>query len=586
MARRDSRTLKDQVAAARDKGKLKQALKGYLELERIEPEDGEWSRRAADMYRRLGQNVDAVSSLERAVDKYVRAGFLVKAIATCKMVLQIDPARREIEEKLMELNAEHTGVGPPAGFGGGKAAPNEPPVMGERPVPRAVRRGASGPMVGRAASSHSTMRAASMSPAGSAVAIPTPAAAPPQAAAPPAAAPPAATMDPGQPEFHLDSDNIDLSPVQVHRPVAKPAGRRRSKSQTLPPGKPLDSVTLGDVVPGARQGVTSQGEDSGVYEIPIDEGGEEVIEIDDLDVIEIDDPETVRKPRSLGEGARRALHRTPLLSSLGPDSMHRLIDKVILLDLAPGQVLFRQGDAGDALYVVAEGSVSMVAEGPPRVELNNLGEGEFFGEIALVTDQVRNATIEAHPLSGAQLLQIERHVIAELVNEEPEVLTALLRFLRERLVAALVDTSPLFAPFGGDERQALASRFRFLEAQPHAMILEQGLKSNGFFMLLAGHLEAIYHDGQEARVIGNLSPGDICGEISLLNHAPAEVTVRAVSKSFLLELPAATFREIIMTHPQVLMVVSDIAETRKRELEQVLSGDGGGYPPGGSVRLV
>lgn len=488
MARRDSRTIKDQVAVAREKGKIKQALKGYLELEQIEPEDGEWSRRAAEMYRRLGQDGMAITALERAVDKYVRAGFLVKAIAACKMILQIDPSHSEIQARLTALDVERTGVGGPIGI----AAPEpEPPVW---------------------------------------------------------------------------------------EPPARPASRRPAR-RTIPPGAPLDQVNLGEVVPGARQEVNERGEDSGVFEIPIDDEDSGAIEIDEDDFIEIEEQ------APLSEGAQRVLHQTPLLSSLGPESMQRLVHEVELVQLEPGQVLFREGDAGDALYVVADGSVSVIAEGPPRVELTNVGEGEFFGEIALVTDEVRNATIEAHPQTGAQLLAIARDVIGNLVEEEPGVLQALLRFLRDRLVDNLVANSPLFAPFAGEERRDLAARFRFLEIQPRAVILQQGVKAGGFFILLAGQLEAIYSDARGHRVIGHLRPGDMCGEMSLLSNAPAEITVRASTKSFVLELPAAIFREIIMTHPQVLMVVSELGDSRRQALERVLAGRGGEYPPAG-MRLV
>ncbi|WP_428261323.1 cyclic nucleotide-binding domain-containing protein [Haliangium sp.] len=608
MARRDTRTIKDQVAAARDKGKLKQALKGYIELEQIEPDDGEWSRRAAEMYRRLGKDDLAVSALERAADKYVRAGFLVKAIAACKMILQIDPSHSAIRERLSVLNAERTGVGGPAGTARAPTSLPEPP---SRLPPR--------------------------EPA------PAPAPAPVAAPEPDSDSLASIDVDLGHPDdddtdvlgFELgvpepapsaddlglggfELDGMDLGPMDLGElelelappgepaadprptPAPQPAptrhqtepapaqpgsgtatgkGRRRNSRRTIPPGAPLDQVTLGEVVPGARQEVNDRGEDSGVFEIPLELEDSDIIEIDDEDVLEVAEADA-----GLGEGARRALRETPLLSSLGPDAMQRLIDEVVLVQLEPGQVLFREGDMGDALYVVADGSVSVMSEGPPRVELSNLGEGSFFGEIALVTDQVRNATIEAHPKSGAQLLAIARNVISDLVEEEPAVLQALLRFLRDRLVDSLVSTSPLFAPFAGDERQALASRFRFLEAQPGAVVLEQGVKASGFFILLAGRLEAAYRDDAGERILGTLDSGDMFGELSLLSNIPAEVTVRATAKSFLLELRADTFREVIMTHPQVLMVLSDLADARQRELDRILAG-GGDYPPG-NVRLV
>ncbi|GAB4513037.1 MAG: hypothetical protein Tsb0020_31150 [Haliangiales bacterium] len=587
---------------ARDKGKLKQALKGYIELEQIEPDDGEWSRRAAEMYRRLGQDKLAITALERAVEKYVQAGFLVKAIAACKMILQIDPANSAIKERLFALDAERTSVDGPRGVRAPTALDGEPSLPELRPT----RSPQPKPAAPSAAKPAPAQPAAEPKPG----VEPKPGARPQQAAAPqpPPAQPARSEADEARHALlqreaarhaALQSEAIRRAaaePLTEAIPLSEPAEpaapdvskmsqqapvgprTRRPARRTIPPGAPLDQVNLGEVVPGAHQEVNERGEDSGVFEIPINVDDADVLEIDDSDVLELEEP------RQLGENATRALRETPLLSSLGPEAMQRLIVEVELVDLSPGQVLYRQGDMGDALYVVAYGSVSMVSEGPPRVELSNLGEGEFFGEIALVTNQARNATIEAHPESGAQLLAIARDVIGNLVDEEPAVLQALLRFLRNRLVDSLVHNSPLFAPFAGDERRALANRFRFLEVKPGALVLQQGVKASGFFILLAGRLEAVYRDAKRERVLGTLDSGDMFGELSLLSNVPAEVTVRATAKSFVLELPAKTFREIIMTHPQVLMVVSDLAETRRQELDRILSG-GGEYPPG-NVRLM
>ena len=123
-----------------------------------------------------------------------------------------------------------------------------------------------------------------------------------------------------------------------------------------------------------------------------------------------------------------------------------------------------------------------------------------------------------------------------------------------------------------------------LEVQPGSLLLEQGARAGGFYIVLAGELAAQRSEPSASRSVGHLRPGDIFGEMSLLDHAPAEITVQATVKSFLLELPASVFREVIMTHPQVLMMVSDLADSRRKALERVLAGEGA-YPTGG-MRLI
>src|SRR5205807_9603522 len=74
----------------------------------------------------------------------------------------------------------------------------------------------------------------------------------------------------------------------------------------------------------------------------------------------------------------------------------------------PGQVVFREGDRGDWLYVVTEGEVEVTKRVPGEsdVTLRRLGPGECFGEIALVSEQARSATVRS--LTGVNVLAVDR----------------------------------------------------------------------------------------------------------------------------------------------------------------------------------
>lgn len=327
------------------------------------------------------------------------------------------------------------------------------------------------------------------------------------------------------------------------------------RTRTLPPDAPLDVIDLSQLVPNAMA-LDDEIMSEGVIEIPI--------ELDDLDMVP-----------DIGEAGERALQQTPLLSSLGPDAMQQLINDVELVELQPGEIVFMEGDEGQTLYVIADGAVSVFSEGPPRRKLSTLQEGDFFGEIAIVTNQVRSATVEADIERGASVLAIDRNVIGNLVDEEPSVLKALLRFLRGRLVNRLIQTSPLFAPFTGRDARGLAGKFRFLEVSPNSVIVEQDKRASGLCIMLAGTASVIRKEDGEVRRIGQLAPGDICGETSLLANEPAPFTIRAQSKSFILQLPGSVFREVIMTHPQVLVFISDLAEERHRQYSAVAAGNAG-----------
>ncbi len=338
------------------------------------------------------------------------------------------------------------------------------------------------------------------------------------------------------------------APAALVQPPPSGAKPGHSPPAAAPPVlPPLRQVRLAALVPGSRPSLNvGAAGSSAAMEIPVDN-------------------EFVSAPRLLssphkGAGRRTmatfVLPRTPFFSVLTPALMRLAIDRVRLVQLPAGEVLFSQGDPGDDLFVVAWGEVAVLV---PQ-EVARLSEGEFFGEIALLADQTRTATVRA--TVDSQVLAFDRALLGDLVAASPDLLVVLLRFLRERLIATLAETSPLFAPFTALERLALSARFQFLEIDEGLRIIEEGGKSAGLFVLLAGEAQAVAGGRGGARLL----PGEAFGEISLITGQPSTASVTALCRSFLLFLPRSDFNEVIMTHPQVLEYLGSLVELRTRAI--------------------
>jgi MFS family permease len=99
-----------------------------------------------------------------------------------------------------------------------------------------------------------------------------------------------------------------------------------------------------------------------------------------------------------------ALRGIPFLNLLYPPPFVRLSQTATWLDVAEGDVVVRQGDIGDAFYVVGEGRLSVTKDGRELPYAMERGEG--FGELALLRDAPRSATVSA--LEPSRLLRIER----------------------------------------------------------------------------------------------------------------------------------------------------------------------------------
>src|SRR4051794_25789304 len=133
---KDGRALREEAAAAVAAGKHKRALAAYLELERLEANDAQWAKRAGETYRRLGNNTLAIGAFERSAERYAQNGFLVQAIAVCKVILQLDPNHADTLRRLAEMN-EQIGAGQTRAA---SMAENNP-ALHENPSVAALRQG-------------------------------------------------------------------------------------------------------------------------------------------------------------------------------------------------------------------------------------------------------------------------------------------------------------------------------------------------------------------------------------------------------------------------------------------------------------
>jgi putative ABC transport system ATP-binding protein len=90
------------------------------------------------------------------------------------------------------------------------------------------------------------------------------------------------------------------------------------------------------------------------------------------------------------------LKQFPLFAGLTPNTLAEVADQMMIHEADAGDVVIRQGDAGDLFYMIREGSVDvLVSDGVTERKVAELKRGQYFGEAALITDEPRNATVVA-----------------------------------------------------------------------------------------------------------------------------------------------------------------------------------------------
>jgi cyclic nucleotide-binding protein/tetratricopeptide repeat protein len=123
---------------------------------------------------------------------------------------------------------------------------------------------------------------------------------------------------------------------------------------------------------------------------------------------------------------------SPLFKDFSVDEMVAVIQGLRLLTFERGNVILREGDRGDSLYMLASGRVKAFQRGPDGRQnaIGELREGAFFGEISVLTGRPRSATVVA--TGHCELLELDRPTLDQITQAHPHVWDVLREFADQR----------------------------------------------------------------------------------------------------------------------------------------------------------
>ena len=249
-----------------------------------------------------------------------------------------------------------------------------------------------------------------------------------------------------------------------------------------------------------------------------------------------------------------ALRGVAIFGPLTPVALEQLAAATVSLSAAAGSDVIRQGDGGDRFYIVAEGVLDVYVDSR---FVASLGPGGSFGEIALLRDLPRTATVRAR--TDVELYALERDDFLLALTGARSAATAAAsvvdarlhtRPLDERLsdtdLAAALDgratadvlrTVGAFAGLAPDRLAELALAASAVRAHRGADITRQGDYGDRFYVALEGSV-AITVDGAP---VATLEAGDSFGERALADAGPRTATAAALTPVTLLALDGAAF---------------------------------------------
>jgi ABC-type bacteriocin/lantibiotic exporter with double-glycine peptidase domain/CRP-like cAMP-binding protein len=250
----------------------------------------------------------------------------------------------------------------------------------------------------------------------------------------------------------------------------------------------------------------------------------------------------------VARAGRERIGSLPILGLLPEEQRELVIESFELRTYAFGESIVLAGEAADAFFIVVEGLVRVVGAGAggEEVSLNILRPGDTFGEGALVNEGARQATVRA---SGAvTVARLDGSVVQALTRLYPDVEKAFKLQARARRLQSFLLLDSAFSVLGPDAVATMLRAAADRRVKAGEVVTREGDASDRWWIVEAGRLTVFAGEADGRRDIRFLRTGDFFGELALLHGSPRTASIEAASDTLLIELPAATFHELLRDH--------------------------------------
>ena len=262
----------------------------------------------------------------------------------------------------------------------------------------------------------------------------------------------------------------------------------------------------------------------------------------------------------------------PIFSHLDREAFIALLEVLTVRAFFPGQAVVEEGTQGASMFALVEGRADVLRtlEGGERKSVGTVLPGDFFGELALVTEGPRLATVVA--TERAVLLELTRERMEAVATRHPPVASAVEAFYRRRMVENLLRSNPLLSKLTPEQKAAVSRDFQLRTVSAGEALLTQGQPGDAFYVVLRGRctpwLEQL-HGRRTA--LAELREGDVFGEISLLLDKPVSATVRADVAGVVLRLERTAFEKHLLSQPGLKGMLMRMGTERLQRTAQALA---------------
>ena len=229
----------------------------------------------------------------------------------------------------------------------------------------------------------------------------------------------------------------------------------------------------------------------------------------------------------------------PLLSGLTPLQLREIMLDSRLHNPAAGAVIFTRNDYTDSLYVIVEGEVH-VEIAPDRSLC--LQQGEFFGEMGLISGRRRSATVRAG--EACLLLEIPRRSMKKLIGSVESV-----KQIIDQAFMLHAIQSQLATELPGAALAEVVTSARIENFAAGQTLFHEGEVGDSLHLIRRGSVTVSRKIGGRDIVLAYVAAGNYVGEMALLSDTPRSATVTATVATETLRLEGAVFKQLLERDP-------------------------------------
>jgi nitric-oxide synthase, bacterial len=253
------------------------------------------------------------------------------------------------------------------------------------------------------------------------------------------------------------------------------------------------------------------------------------------------------------------LKSVPFLAALTDQELEQIAAQVTPSTASPGELILREGEVGDRMYVIERGSVQVLTtsfDGSDLV-LARLEPGQWFGEQALLPGGTgrRNASVRA--LEPCGLLVLSRELLHHALARNSKLLDQLrAKGEEQRALRTGKLREGAFASLGLGSG---AGGYRIEHYPAGAAVFHQRDPGDRLYLILSGRAKVKYTEGGRESVLAELLAGQFFGELAILRDAPRSATVEASEDLDVVSLDGAWFREAHERNPALRSLMNSLS---------------------------